>query len=141
MAEKVRKCSNTHCLQWNFSTGGRVVCTKLQRFSVPEELIYKSLSAIVETFLPPCAIICVPRSMIFVGKISLELMYLESQAKIPNNISSFWRQQCNKGIGKIGEQQCCWLCSYIQHNFAEKAEKSMFPVMVISRYLNHLIRQ
>ena len=67
-------------------------------------------------------------------------MYLENKAEIPKSLTSFWKQRCNKVLGKMWEEQCCWL-AIIQQKFTEKAEKSMFPVMVISRYLNHLIRQ
>ena len=73
------------------------------------------------------------KEVIFVGieKISFEPMYLENKAEIPKSLTSFWKQRCNKVLGKMWEEQCCWL-AIIQQKFTEKTQKETFPFMVIS---------
>ena len=55
MAEKkIGNVPKTFCTQLYLSSGGCIICEKLKYYSFPEELIYETLTAMVENVLLPC---------------------------------------------------------------------------------------
>ena len=136
MAEKIRICfKNTYRIKFKYRRPHDI--HKSRHHSVPEELLDKSLLAIVSIFLLPCTICVQRRSLIFVEKISFELMYLDNEVKVLKFLTSF------------GDDAACLQAKFEGNRsvigqevkFASKAQQQllqlMLPFGVILAILGH----